>query len=317
MGSGEYRQDSNQAMVSVPFIDYARGDGLSIGPGQKESWHPVVISDEVGWVHNYRGLWGLDTHDPIGGERAPAGPKYNRDGSVRQSWYDPIGWAGLDKVFPLDKLSHAIHERLDSLRAECLELDAEIDKEREHYRKRALDVEALKAAEHSSALLVAKERELLHCKGSLHELVARRAELEETQQALRSYARRVDRSDLGSPTAHLRHTHHPEPPLPPRSRVVEVWGALSGAVVLLGIALLLIFRPANWLIWLIGSGVVLGGVEALTQGRLVKYLLNITVILAVIAAIILLVEFWILVLVAGLVGVVIFVIRGNLRELRR
>jgi len=46
-------------------------------------------------------------------------------------------------------------------------------------------------------------------------------------------------------------------------------------------------------------------------------LLNITVILAVIAAIILLIEFWIWLLVMALVGMVIFVIQGNLRELWR
>jgi hypothetical protein len=88
------------ALFSVPFVDYARGDGLRIGPGQDEEWAPVIISDSRGWVHNYRGLWGLDTHDPFGGERAPAGPKYKRDGSVRRSWLDPLGWAGVDKLYP-------------------------------------------------------------------------------------------------------------------------------------------------------------------------------------------------------------------------
>jgi hypothetical protein len=33
---------------------------------------------------------------------------YNRDGTVRQSWYDPIGWAGLTKV-------PSTHEALDFL----------------------------------------------------------------------------------------------------------------------------------------------------------------------------------------------------------
>ena len=89
MGSTDFAQPGNRAMLSVPFIDYARGDGLSIGPGQEQGWSPEIISDEIGWVQNYRGLWGLETHDPLGGERAPAGPKYNRDSTVRQSWYNP------------------------------------------------------------------------------------------------------------------------------------------------------------------------------------------------------------------------------------
>jgi hypothetical protein len=42
-------------------------------------------------------MWGLYAQDPISGENAPAGPMYNRDGSVRAGWYDPLGFAELDK----------------------------------------------------------------------------------------------------------------------------------------------------------------------------------------------------------------------------
>ena len=86
--------------LSVPFVDYARGDGLSVGPGADVDWTPIIISDEDGWVSRYQGLWGLDTGDRFAGERAPAGPKYTRTGTVRQSWHDPLGFAGLDKVAP-------------------------------------------------------------------------------------------------------------------------------------------------------------------------------------------------------------------------
>ncbi len=86
--------------LSVPFVDYARGDGLSVGPGGDVDWDPILISDEDGWVSRYQGLWGLDTGDRFAGERAPAGPKYTRTGSVRQSWHDPLGFSGLDKVAP-------------------------------------------------------------------------------------------------------------------------------------------------------------------------------------------------------------------------
>ena len=27
-----------------------------------------LIGDDTPWVRDYRGLWGLDTHDPFGGE---------------------------------------------------------------------------------------------------------------------------------------------------------------------------------------------------------------------------------------------------------
>ena len=84
----------------IPFIDYRRGDGPGVGPGEAKTWRPVLVDDQTPWLHDYRGLWGLDTGDPFGGERAPAGPRYERGGSVRQCWADPVGWAGLDKEAP-------------------------------------------------------------------------------------------------------------------------------------------------------------------------------------------------------------------------
>ncbi len=317
MGSGVAAQQSTRAMLRVPFIDYARGDGRRIGPGKEENWSPEIISDEVGWVHKYRGLWGLDTHDPVGGERAPAGPKYNRDGTVRQSWYDPIGWAGLDKVFPPDELRNEIDERLVSLQAMIEELTTDIETQMENLRKQALDVEALKVTEYFDALRVKKEEGLKEAQKELQGLQTHRTELMETRQAIEAYSRRVERGDLGPPTAHLHHVHHPEPPLPMQKRAVEIWGAISGALILLGIVLVVIFQPDNWLIWLIGLGVVMGAVENLVRRNLVNYLLTIIIILAIITAIILVIEFWDWMLALGLIGVVIFIIRGNLQELRR
>jgi len=88
-------------------------------------------------------------------------------------------------------------------------------------------------------------------------------------------------------------------------------------MILLGFVAMVLLQPERWPISLIGLGIVLGGVEALTRGELVNYLLIVVVNLAVIAAIILLVEFWTWFLVLALEGVVIFMIRGNLQELRR
>ncbi|MGB8021964.1 MAG: hypothetical protein WCF04_12105, partial [Candidatus Nanopelagicales bacterium] len=85
--------------LGIPYVDYARGDGRVCGPGG-DPWHPVLIDEDTGWVRDFRGLWGHDTRDRLGGERGPAGPRYERDGTVRQSWADPIGWAGMAKVAP-------------------------------------------------------------------------------------------------------------------------------------------------------------------------------------------------------------------------
>ena len=208
-------------------------------------------------------------------------------------------------------------ERLASLQSEIAELDEAIEGERDKLRRQALDVEALKVTKYFSALRIKVEDELKETQQALQELQSRRTELVEAGQALKVYARRGERGDLGPPTAHLRHVHHPEPPLPAQHRIVEIWGALSGALILLAIALLLIFRPVSWPVWSIGLAIGLGALEAVMRDNLIDYLLNLTVILAVIAAVILLVEFWVWFLVAGLLVAVVFVLIGNLQELRR
>ena len=199
MGSSEFNDKPGQSMFRVPFIDYARGDGLSIGPGCEENWVALEISDDVDWVHNYRGLWGLDTHDPLGGERAPAGPKYNRDGTVRQSWYDPIGWAGLDKVFPQNELSGEIDERLDALVEDIANIDRDIIKIREDLRKRALDVEALRVTEYFIELLEKKEAELNTIQVGLQERQAKRNEMIEVRGALEFLRRAGSAAESSAP----------------------------------------------------------------------------------------------------------------------
>ena len=82
----------------VPFVDYARADGLRIGPDGPNAWSPVRVDESIAWVSQYHGLWGLFAKDPISGENAPAGPMYNRDGTPRGRWVDPLGFAGLDKA---------------------------------------------------------------------------------------------------------------------------------------------------------------------------------------------------------------------------
>ena len=66
--------------LSVPFVDYARGDGKVVGPGGDVEWTPIIVSDEDGWIDRYRGLWGLDTGDRFAGERAPGRAEVHADG---------------------------------------------------------------------------------------------------------------------------------------------------------------------------------------------------------------------------------------------
>jgi hypothetical protein len=304
------------ALVSIPFVDYARGDGECVGPGGHFEWTPILISDEVAWVSRYRGLWGLETSDPFGGERAPAGPKHNRDGSVRRSWYDPLGWVGLDKVVPPPELAPSLLTRKHALAEELAQLDQRIIDSERALQILALDEEALRASDSTSAIHKQAVADLTTAEKELHELKQQRMLIAQTKEALEQYPERVRNGTSGGPHAHLRNVHHPDPSPRPR-RVLQIWAALSGAMALLAVGSLIVVFPRQWWFWALVLGFGFGTVEAAAEARLLNFLLKVAIILAVISALILAWEFWRVLVVGALAVAITFMIRDNVRELRR
>jgi hypothetical protein len=301
-------------LLSIPFVDYARGDGQSIGPDQPEAWSPLVISDEDGWVDGYRGLWGLDTWDPLGGERAPSGPKYNRDGTVRQSWRDPLGWSGLDKVLPPRAAVAATEQMLAALSAQQGDLAAQVEAQRTVVRMQYLEVIALQQTAFLDDLLERRQKMLDDEMAKLRELNQRVSDVNETLESGAAQLARMRAGDFGDARAHIKRAHAPQPPLAMQSRFALWWAAVSGGLLLLIIVGLVYFRPPTWLVWLIGVIAAFGAVEAGTRGRMRGYLYGVTIALAILNAGILLFEFWFAVLILALVGLVVLMIRDNLRE---
>jgi hypothetical protein len=63
-------------------------------------------------------------------------------------------------------------------------------------------------------------------------------------------------------------------------------------------------------------GLALGAIEAATRNRLTNYLLTTVIILALIASVILVIEFWQIIIALAVIAAVIFMVVDNLRELR-
>jgi hypothetical protein len=301
-------------LLSIPFVDYARGDGRSIGPGQADTWTPILIADADGWVDGYRGLWGLDTWDPLGGERAPSGPKYNRDGTVRQSWRDPLGWAGLDKVPPPRAAIPATEQMLAQLAAEQTDLGAQIETQRTRTRELELELSGLRQTAYLDDLVKRRQVDLDEATTKLHALNQRLVDVEETIEAASHALARLRIGDLGAPRAHIQRAHGPQAPIDAQGRFRLLWAAVSGGLLLLAIIALIFFRPPTWPIWLAGVVVAFGAVEAATHRSLRSYLYGLTIALAILNAAILLYEFWFVTIVLVVVGLVVLMIRDNLRE---
>ncbi len=197
--------------LGIPFIDYARGDGRSVGPGQPEAWTPSLIDDETPWVRDYRGLWGLDTEDHFGGERAPAGPRYERDGLVRHAWADPLGWAGLLKVAPDSAEStELLRATVAALEGSLGEADERIAGERTVLRRVAAEVRSLETHDFARPLVESRRAEMERLEAELLRSIADRAAIAEELRAHLDELRRP--AAAPAPQAHLRTRQLPRTP---------------------------------------------------------------------------------------------------------
>jgi hypothetical protein len=304
--------------LSVPFVDYARGDGVSVGPGAELDWTPIPISDDDTWVDGYRGLWGLDTGDRFAGERAPAGPKYTRTGTVRQSWQDPLGFSGLAKVAQPSRAA-------DLLAAQLIELDHERTAVRQEAAGLAAELPGRSEQLESLRGAAGLEHYAAERAAALHEDEARLAGLRtrdvELTRVLAAGQARLVALRAGvrdDPRGHLRHAAEPEPPSHARRRAFgEAWAALSvGAlVILLAVVIWLRILPA-----VVALPVLLAGylaVEAFFDRSIGILLLRIAMVLAIVAAIILAVTFLRELVLLGLLGLGLLLIADNIGELRR
>lgn len=307
-----------EGALSVPFIDYARGDGRAVGPGGDTDWDVALIDDSVDWVDGYRGLFGLDTFDRFAGERAPAGPKYTRAGTVRQSWDDPLGFAGLDKVAPPSRQPAHLRDRIGALEDELRVSDAAIETLTARLPGLELEVRALgvdgalaRAHEERATELASAERELAVAR-------AHRAVVVDAIGAARAELARLEAGDAGDPQAHLHHVMRPAPEQETRyGPLVELWSAVSVSIMLAVIVGLIWFRLVPWwgalLIGVIGYALL----EAALRRRFTQFVLRATLLLAIIGAAVLVWEFRLQAVLVAVFGVAILIFWDNVRELVR
>jgi hypothetical protein len=267
------RRGSSSPGFAIPFVDYARGDGLAVGPGHDREWYDDPVDDDTPWVRGFRGLWGLDTRDAFGGERAPAGPRYERHGGVRRSWAHPVTWAGLDTVAPTaDDEAAGLRTRTDLLATRLRDLDASVAAERSALRGLRVAVRSLGVHADTRPLQRERRAELENREGALEALRRERAAIVEELEAHRAFLERPHPAE--APDAHLRDVHLPDPVDQDRNTAfLRIWAAVSIPVLILGTAVLLV-RPSP----LLFSGfttflVAFAGVEAVARRRLRLFLL--------------------------------------------
>jgi len=304
--------------LSIPFIDYARGDGVQLGGDGGQAWTPVLIDDAVPWVDGYRGLMGLDTFDRFAGERAPAGPKYTRSGTIRQSWNDPIGWAGLAKTAPPFRMPAALEARLAELEAELTSLRAENDVQASSLDGLDLEVQALSKDQTFAAIHAGRAAELAKREAEVNKGRTQEGVLADSIRAGRRELERLCAGDLGDPRAHLHDDHHPVPPeLSRYGRLVEIWAAVSISLLLVATVVVPWLTPVPWYVALVFAIAAYALLEAAFRRRLTILLLRATLILAGVCALVLLYQFTTPIVFVAIVGLAVLTLFDNVREIRR
>jgi hypothetical protein len=317
---GEGDEDGGSGYFSIPFVDYARGEGLSVGEGGDRAWdEPRLISDPPpDWVSGYRGLWGLYARDPFEGEDAPAGPMYNRDKSVSRAWYDPMGWAGLDKVAPPTETLEAILEQRADIISRCGALRAEIDDKSRQLKKLGAELAAMRDRSHLDAPYQEGTRRVAELSGELDRLRGKLATDEAVSESLAEYAGRLKAGERDQARAHISRAHRPASEDELRvSRVAEAWAAISVSLMLISFVGIAMFEREHLISMLVFSIAFFAFVEAGFRGRLVNLVSSANIGLAVVATLIIIYEFFWQLVVAAVLVIGLYLLWDNLRELRR
>ncbi|WP_026120590.1 hypothetical protein [Nocardiopsis potens] len=282
------RGDSTRHGIGVPFVDYARGDGIAVGPGGDREWTPQIIDDTTPWVHGFRGLWGRDTRDFFDGERAPSGPRYERDGTVRRSWADPLEWVGLQKVSPDDGAARArLQAHTADLEERIRAADAEIAEGRERLRRLSAARMVLQRSTYSRQRADEHGRAISSAERELAETYRERAlmadELEAHREALAS-----DRPLVPGPTDHLRAPHLPFTTGKQRtSRFLSVWATLSTPLLIIALgATLLLLKGTYTFPAMLGVVLVFAAFDALARRRFISFITGLAVVIVAAAVIV-------------------------------
>lgn len=300
----------------IPFVDYARGDGMKVGPGHTRNWVAIWIDESVPWVSHYRGLWGLFARDPISGENAPAGPMYNRDGSPRGSWYDPLGFAGLDRVPPPPAVLPLLDENVSEVGDRQTSLETLIPEKSGELQALGIRLNSTEGNPHLAKQYAALNRKMA---AAAEEVRGYRREYSENAAMLESLTSQLEWRRRGlrdDARAHIHHLAMPAKNTGPRfERVGEAWAAISLSLLLLGIVAFLVWAPRFLAAGLAVMTVLFIVIESILRRAFIQTVSEVTALLAIVGLVILILHFWHWILIGVLLALAAFLLFQRLREL--
>jgi hypothetical protein len=314
----DYREKPYE-QFTIPFVDYGRGDGLSVGPGQDREWdRPRLMNPVPSWISDYRGLWGLYTRDPFEGEDAPAGPMYNRDKTISREWFDPVGWAGLDKVPTRAQELEIIKGRQAELEESRHLLHSELQEKSNELKTLGMDAEATRDQSHLSTL---HEKQTRHIEELSREVEMLRAQLSDDEilsASLEDHAESLREGERPPASAHILHAARPVSESETHAgRVAQLWASISIALVLVTLILIIAYERQHLLGALVFAIAAFAFIEAGFRRRLTRFMVSLNVALAIVGTLVILENFFWGVVVLAVLAVGLYILWENLREFGR
>src|SRR5215217_532741 len=314
----DYREKPYE-QFTIPFVDYGRGDGLSVGPGQDREWDPPRLMNPVpSWISDYRGLWGLYTRDPFEGEDAPAGPMYNRDKTISREWFDPVGWAGLDKVPTRAQELEIIKGRQAELEESRDLLRSELQEKSTRLKAQGMDAEATRDQSHLSKLHEKQTRHIEELSGEVEMLRAQLSDDEILARSLQVHAENLREGERPPASAHILHAARPVSESETNAgRVAQLWASISIALVLVTLILIIAYERQHLLGALVFAIAAFAFIEAGFRRRLTRFMVSLNVALAIVGTLVILEQYFWSVVVLAVLTVGLYILWENLRELGR
>lgn len=231
--------------------------------------------------------------DPLSGEIAPAGPMYNRNGTVRRAWYDPIGWAGLDKIPTHFEALERIREQHDALVGRQTTLAQMIEEKSHDLIGLGVEASAMQDHPHLKWSYEAHQQKIKELSEAVDQLRAEYAENEAMLEAFNLHAQQLWQGERGSARAHLRRVPRPIPEADLQfGRFMEMWAAISIGLILISLVGVFFFAPHNWFIGVVAIIALFLIIESAFRRWLTKLVTQLTIGLALFAALVLLIDFF-------------------------
>jgi chromosome segregation ATPase len=241
---------------------------------------------------------------------------YERDGAVRRSWYDPVGWADLHTVPTPTERTTYLAQRSQELRAIIEQSDAAIRDLSERLLAMGAEIEALKGHPHLKSVFDARRERIAQLAAELDQRRRRAAEDGAALDALECHRQAWPEGRRVTSRDHIQRAQRPATGAELRlGRLAEGWAAVSIGLMMVGVVALVIFAQdylAEGLTVMLAFLVV---VEASFRRRLTRILGSAAVALAVLAGLILLYEFFWQTVVAVVLFAGAYIIIENVREL--